>query len=311
MRGDEKLADAMRVLLGAHVRKLDKRLRKARAGTVGGVHKSRTELRRIRTEIDTMGHTAFGWSVMALLAERLRETERALAKTRDDDVLLADLDAHLRGASRGDSRDLADVRARLVKRRRRAAKSARTALDRRAREALEGALRDAARPRNVVALQPKNPARAAPELVRHFTHREVWRRYDALLAYDARLPADVATLHKLRSALRELRFTLEAFQEALPALAPIARALHGLQDEMGELHDHQVAIDRLELWRREGKVAASRGLERYLETRAAARDELRSRSEPRWLSVLGEDFRLRLASALEPHARVPSLVSAA
>jgi len=303
MRGDEKMADAMRVEVESQIGILRKRLKKAHAGKVGGVHKSRTELRRIRTELDTMGHTAYGSGVMARLAERLRDAERSLAKTRDVDVLLADLRAHARDAARGDAQSLGAVIARLEARRGRSAKRARKALNRRARDELAGAVRVAMKPKNVVALRPKNPARAAPELVRHFMHQEVWRRYDALRAYDARLPADVATLHKLRSACRELRFTLEAFEDAAPGLAPIARALHRLQDEMGELHDHQIAIDLLERWLHKRKIARSRALDRYLARRAEARDELRSRSEPRWLGVLGETFRLRLARALEPDAR--------
>jgi len=304
MRDDETMARAMREEIEGRVRKLRKRLAKAHAGKVEGVHKARTELRRIRAEIDTMGHTAYGSAVMERLADRLHEAERALGKTRDTDVLLADLRAYVRRAPRKEARSLAPVCARLAAKREASAKDARAALDKRTRRQLERALEHGVRRKNVVALQPKNPARAAPELVRHFTHQEVWRRYEAMRAYDARLPADVETLHALRSACRDLRFTLEAFEGALPGLEPIARSLHALQDEMGELHDHQVAIDRLERWRRKGKIKTTRALDRYLARRADARDELRSRSEPRWLAVLGEEFRARLARALEPHALV-------
>ena len=287
------MADAMRDELASQADKLKKRLKKAHGGSEKGVHKARTELRRLRVELDTMGHTAFDPRVTAKLERRLHTIERALAKTRDTDVLLADVRAH---------RDLGDVCKRLERRRTRAAASARKALDKKTRSALDARLRRAVKPKHVTIAAPKNPARAAPVLVRHFTHREIWRRYDALRAYDARLPADVATLHKLRSACRELRFTLEAFEPAVRGLEPIAHALHRLQDEMGELHDHQVAIDLLEKWRRKGKIRSTEVLDRYLARRAEARDELRSSSEPRWLGVLGESFRLELARALEPHA---------
>ncbi|HEY1959178.1 MAG TPA: CHAD domain-containing protein [Polyangiaceae bacterium] len=297
MDGEAKMADAMREELASRADQLRKRLKKAHRGSAQGVHKARTELRRIRVELGTMGHTAFDPRVTTKLEDRLRDVERALAKTRDTDVLLSDVRAH---------RDLRKVCKRLEQRRRRSAKRARKALDRKTRRALDTRLRRAAKPKHVAIGKSKNPAYAAPMLVRHFTHREVWRRYDTLRAYDACLPADVATLHKLRSACRELRYTLEAFQPALPGLEPIARALHALQDEMGELHDHQVAIDLLGRWRRKKKIASTEALERYLARRAEARDELRSRSEPRWLGVLGESFRLELARALEPHAEITS-----
>lgn len=289
------MADAMRDEVASQADRLKKRLKKAHAGGEKGVHKARTELRRLRVELDTMGHTAFDPRVTAKLERRLHTIERALAKTRDTDVLLADVRAH---------RELADVCERLERRRKRAAASARKALDRKTRSALDARLRRAVKPKHVIIAAPRNPARAAPVLVRHFTHREIWRRYDALRAYDARLPADVATLHKLRSACRELRFTLEAFETAVRALEPIARALHQLQDEMGELHDHQVAIELLEKWRRKGKIRSTEALDRYLARRAEARDELRSASEPRWLRVLGESFRLGLARALEGQAQI-------
>src|SRR6185312_8078398 len=251
MNGEAKMADAMRDEVASQADRLKKRLKKAHAGGEKGVHKARTELRRLRVELDTMGHTAFDPRVTAKLERRLHTIERALAKTRDTDVLLADVRAH---------RELADVCKRLERRRKRAAASARKALDRKTRSALDARLRRAVKPKHVIIAAPRNPARAAPVLVRHFTHREIWRRYDALRAYDARLPADVATLHKLRSACRELRFTLEAFETAVRALEPIARALHQLQDEMGELHDHQVAIELLEKWRRKGKIRSTEAL---------------------------------------------------
>ena len=292
---DEALRDDVR----AHVSKLRKRLKKAHRGKSKGIHDARTELRRIRSELDTMGHTAFDERVTSRLCQRLHDTERALAKARDADVLLG----HLRGYVRkrkGRADGLGEVQAKLEARRARGVKEARTMLGEHVRAAIVRAVKRATKPKHVVIAPPKNPAKAAPELVRHFTHREVWRRYEALRAFDARLPADVETLHKLRSACRQLRFTLETFEGASPDLAPIARDLHERQDEIGELHDHELAIQLLERWRAKGKIASSRGLDAYLERRARARDELRHMAESRWLSLLGAKFRLRLARALEP-----------
>jgi CHAD domain-containing protein len=292
---DEALRDELHVRVG----KLEKRLKEAHRGKSKGVHDARTQLRRIRTEVDTMGHTAFDERVTSRLCERLRDTERALAKTRDTDVLLCNLRGYVK-KHKGATEGLGEVCARLEKRRARGLKRARAALRGNMRDAIVRAVKRAVKPKHVVIAPPKNPSKATPELVRHFTHREVWRRYDALRAFDARLPADVETLHALRSACRQLRFTLEAFESALPDLAPIARDLHERQDEIGELHDHELAIELLERWRAKGKIAPSRGLDAYLDRRARSRDELRRMAESRWLSLLGAKFRLRLAHALEP-----------
>ena len=294
---DEALRDDVR----GRMAKLRKRLEKAHRGKSKGVHDARTELRRIRSELDTMGHTAFDDRVTSELCERLHDTERALAKARDADVLLSDLESYVE-KRKGEADGLDDVCARLAKRRKSGVKRARAALGGRARDAIVRAVKRATKPKHVVIAQPKNPAKAAPELVRHFTHREVWRRYEALRAFDARLPADTETLHALRSACRGLRYTLETFQGASPDLAPIARDLHERQDEIGELHDHQLAIELLEKWRAKGRIAPSRGLDAYLERRAKARDDLRHMAESRWLALLGAKFRLRLSRALEPEA---------
>jgi CHAD domain-containing protein len=297
VNADAKMDEALRDDLRGHMSKLRKRLKEAHRGKAKGIHDARTELRRIRAELDTMGHTAFDAKITSELCERLHDTERALAKARDAGVLSCDLEKYVaKHASDG----LDEVCARLDKRRARGLKGARAALRGTTRDAIVRAVKRASKPKHVVLEQPKNPAKAAPELVRHFTHREVWRRYEALRAFDARLPADVETLHALRSACRELRYTLETFQGASPDLAPIARDLHERQDEIGELHDHELAIQLLERWRAKGKIAPSRGLSSYLERRARARDELRRMAESRWLSLLGAKFRLRLSRALEP-----------
>jgi CHAD domain-containing protein len=292
---DEALRDDLR----GRISKLQKRLKRAHRGKSKGIHDARTELRRVRSELDIMGHTAFDERLTSQLCERLHDTERALAKARDADVLLSHLQSHCR-KHKGEAQGLDVVCARLAKRRARGVKEARGALRGNARDAIVRAIRRATKPKHVVITPPKNPAKASPELVRHFTHAEVWRRYESLRAFDARLPADVETLHKLRAACRQLRFTLETFEGASPDLAPIARDLHERQDEIGELHDHELAIQLLERWRAKGKISASRGLDAYLERRAKTRDDLRRVAESRWLSLLGAKFRLRLARALEP-----------
>ncbi|HEY3593735.1 MAG TPA: CHAD domain-containing protein, partial [Polyangiaceae bacterium] len=149
---------------------------------------------------------------------------------------------------------------------------------------------------------PGNPKKAAPRLVRHYTHQEIWRRYESLRAYDSKMAPDVETLHKLRSQCRQMRFVLEAFADAIPGTHPIAERLHDFQSQIGQLHDHQIAIDLLRRWMKEGKLRSTMALERYLAQREKKRDQIRAHCERQWLEVFEPAFRRRLADALESEA---------
>jgi CHAD domain-containing protein len=294
MRPKDSLTDALRTEIGEHTKKLEKRLKSARAGDEDGVHDSRTMLRRLRTELDVMGDTVFDPDDAAKVEGRLHRLESALAKLRDTDVLLADVKAYARTHRRG----IAPLRAFLEKRRAKAARAARRDLGgvKKAVASLRSLL---ARPINA---RTKNRAKATPRLVRHFTHEEIWRMYDAIRAYDVRLPPDGQVLHHMRSACRRLRFVLELFGGALPNAERVARELHRIQDEVGALHDHHIAALALAKWLDTGKLERNDGIEAYLQHRIRTRDALREHLGARWLTVLGRPFRQRLASVLEHEA---------
>jgi CHAD domain-containing protein len=303
MQADEPMVAALREVLEPRVTKLRKRLKKAKRGDRKGVHDSRTELRRLRADLDLMGHTVFDAEATTDACRRLHELEQALGKARDTDVLLEDLDGYLRSRSK-ERVGLGDLRKRLARRRDKGQRVARRALGGNVRRDIVSRLEQFLRRKDVVVEeQPANPAKAAPTLVRHFTRQEIWRRYDALRAYDTRLPGDIETLHKLRSSCRQMRFALEAFEEALPTAKPIARELHRVQDEIGTLHDHHVALGLVDRWRRKGRLVSNPSLERYLAYHARRRDRLRAKFERHWLSLFEEQFRRRVFRSLEGEAR--------
>jgi len=87
-----------------------------------------------------------------------------------------------------------------------------------------------------------------PSRVQDELPQVVWQRYDAVRAYAAVLPwATVETLHALRIEGKRLRYALEFFLEVLgPRAEKLVADIVALQDHVGELHDTDVALQRLQ-----------------------------------------------------------------
>jgi len=58
------------------------------------------------------------------------------------------------------------------------------------------------------------------------------------------MTADPAVIHEMRIAAKKLRYTLEAFEEALEPGRSLIATVTALQDAGGEMHDAIVARDR-------------------------------------------------------------------
>lgn len=301
MHSDEPMAEAMRATLESQARKLSKRLRKARRGKADGVHDSRSTLRLMREGIAIMGRTVFEPSRCAKLARGLRDAERALGKTRDDDVLLDDLDGWLRRADREARYELAPLRECIVERRARHARTAaRTLRRKRTRRAVVRVDRWVqGRPRDVLSEAPDG-SKSARRLVRHFLFDQTWRAYEEILACGQRRPPDLDVIHKVRSACRRLRFTLEIFQDVLaPQSRQLVAAIHALQNRLGDLHDDAVATDLLERLLARGKVERNDAVLAYVARRKRHRDRLRADFDREWIALDGAGFRLALFRALD------------
>ncbi len=298
MRLDEPMAEALRRALDARARKLKKQLRRAGEGDADGVHDARTTIRRIREGLDVMSRTVFDPDRVGRLEHRLHELEQVLGPTRDDDVLLESVQAWRRGVSRSMRSGIEPLARRLEKNRKKHARVLADELQRRrfrktakkARRFVHGRLRGTVPP-------PKNPARAAPELVRHFVGDETWFAYEQVLAYDTRVPtADFDVIHKVRSASRQLRYRLELFEGAVPGGADaVVDALRSLQDRLGRLHDDVVAVATLEGWLADGRLPRNDAVEDFLLRRREERDRLRDEFDREWRSLTGRAFRRAVA----------------
>lgn len=293
MRADDTLSEALRSNAEARVERLKKRIRRARAGDVEGVHDSRTELRRLRAELDVMSRTGFDPVRTEQLARRLRRAEKALSRTRDLDVILASLDSYI--AAHPESAGLAsglDALRRLVTDRR---ERQMEHLDERLERGLGRELRDFL---ERAAPSAENGA-APPPLVRDVTRGEVWHRYGTLGAYARRLPGDPETLHRFRAECRKLRFVIELFGEALPHGESLAEELRAAQDELGEMHDRYVAAQLILRYRERKKLEPSPAIEAFEAWNLSECARLQESCRARWLSLLTSRFRSRLADALE------------
>jgi len=299
MSPDQSMAEAMRAALEPMAKKAAKRVRRAGEGDADGVHDARTALRRLRVGLDIMGRSVFDPKTTAKLGAHLRRIERALGPTRDDDVLLADLDDWVASEGLFEARAVEPLRRALARRRQEHARELARALDapktRRTlkclRRWLDGHARDVTPP-------PRNPARASRRLVRHFVHDETWRAYEEIIAYELRQPADYDVMHKVRSACRRLRFTMELFGDALQGADRIIDAMRELQTRLGDLHDDVLAIARVEHLLKTREVPQSRAVDAYLARRLRSCDRLRSEFDREWQALNAEAFRVALFAVL-------------
>jgi hypothetical protein len=100
-----------------------------------------------------------------------------------------------------------------------------------------------AKAKPIPGLDPHAPTEKNACIIAHVRLEEMysWAKY-------VDNPYEVRNLHNLRIAAKRLRYTLELFEDALPAACQaIAKELAQLQDELGSLHDNDVMIALLRL----------------------------------------------------------------
>jgi len=294
VRADDSLSQALKTSAEARVERLKKRIRRARAGEVEGVHDSRTELRRLRAELEVMSRTGFDPVRTEKLSQRLRRAEKALSRTRDADVMLASLEHYLttHPDADGGAEGLGPLRSLVTNRRSHAMERLDERLERGLGRELRAFLEEAA--------PPGADGDESPQpLVRDVTRGEIWHRYGTLGAYARRLPGDPEALHRFRAECRKLRFVIELFGEALPLGESLAEELRAAQDELGEMHDRYVAAQLILRYRERGKLESSPAIDAFEAWNLSECARLQESCRARWLSLLTSRFRSRLAEALE------------
>jgi CHAD domain-containing protein len=96
---------------------------------------------------------------------------------------------------------------------------------------------------SIAGLDPEGPTSQNARIIAHTKLEELsrWSEY-------ADIPYAVRELHRLRIAAKRLRYTLEIFEDVLPATCTsVVKEVTELQDELGMLHDSDVVIALLRL----------------------------------------------------------------
>lgn len=240
MRGDEALGKAGLALLSDRLKKAAKEVKPASRGDADGVHDLRVAIRKIRAAISVLQETIVERGALGKEEEKLSRLFSALGDVRDHDVLVERMN---RGAKRKhlDEEAIATLRDDLDQRGRRAWKKLR-------------AVMRADDPRRLLAKVGRSAAHAIAKagprgddhrvLVRHFAASVLLRRYEMVLAYEVVMPAPIDVLHRLRVAIKKLRYAVDFFLDALgPDASQLEQTLQNAQDELGDLHDHHVACE--------------------------------------------------------------------
>ncbi len=329
--GADPLALAGRQMMAKHTRKLYAHL----PGVISGddphdVHQMRVATRRLRACLESTA-PAYQEAIVAGLRKRLRRLARALGEVRDRDVLLIRL--------RRDHDESPDHRDEV------AATIARMEAER--AEAHAALLRELGRKRTARLLDDLNafltcplhevaaPDDGMPLLVRHYAGSAIWREYEQVRRFETILPdASSERLHELRIACKHLRYTLELYAPALGEEArPLIKSVTAMQENLGELHDADVAIAYLES-RDDGRPATDNGpatlmshdqddaqpvivnnaatdddsaalilpeqapRRSYLESRIEQRRVLLAGVEPLWTQLIGAQRRRKLAKLI-------------
>jgi CHAD domain-containing protein len=297
--GDRVWLEAAAATLGRLAAKVRKRAKHVRHEVdEDAVHDLRTATRRLRTAITIYGNDADATDRKPI-EKALRRVARRLGTVRDLDVLLVALaDAGKPGGL--DPDDLEPLRLAWEEERRGGVDRLMTELERkRFRRAVDGVehLLDAANVELEAAASDDRTvhriADRAPGLI--------WDAAGEVLSYDLDpLTADPATIHEMRITAKKLRYTLEAFKDALEPGPSLIASVTALQDAGGEMHDAIVARDRARAFAdgedlRDGQREAIRSFAQQQDRRA---EQCRPRVATCLARLRSRDFRDALGRAV-------------
>jgi CHAD domain-containing protein len=297
MRGEEPLAEAGLVLLGERLQKAAKEVKPAAKGDPDGVHDLRVAIRKIRAAVSVLEETILDEGALEKEDEKLSRLFSALGGVRDHDVLALGVKRNAK-REKLDKKGTARLRDQLDDQGKRASKKLR-------------ALMRAEDPRRLLKKVRRKAkrafAKAGPHgddhrvLVRHFAPSVLLRRYEMVLAFEAIMPASVDELHRLRVAVKKLRYAVDFFGEALGRDAGhLDKSLQTAQDQLGDLHDHHVACEAVAKveGKRPPKAKEKKALATLRRADAAEMKRLRATFTHTWKTIAHGAVATSLAHAI-------------
>jgi CHAD domain-containing protein len=232
--GDRLWAEAGTSTLAELVSEVRQRA-KAIHGTfdADAVHDMRTATRRLRTALEVFGAGASKRDRKPVERE-LQRVARRLGEVRDLDVLIEAL---------GSTPELHPVRTAWNRARDAGAKRLQREVD---RPRFDRALASAGTAGTFGLTDHADAGREGIVLrVANRAPAMIWAAFGELLAHELDpMTADPPVIHELRKDAKRLRYTLEAFEDALQPGAHLIVLLVALQDAGGEMHDAIVARDK-------------------------------------------------------------------
>jgi CHAD domain-containing protein len=270
------------------VAKAKKKVPDAKKGDPDGIHDLRVGIRKVRGALAILCESVLDESAVEKRASELDDLFDLLGEARDDDVLVE----HVKELAREldlDAESIDELVKRVERDRRKAKKRLAKAMRRRSAKRILDALARAAFDEGAARDVRKNQDEAPPTLVRHVAPGVLVDRFDRVLAYEVAVPAPLPVLHRLRIAIKKLRYAMDFFAEVLPEEGSrIEEILQRAQDQLGELHDHQVAREIVDRFRRKRGGGALREL-REAEDANAAR--ILAAFQETWGEIVSEPFR--------------------
>ncbi len=137
----------------------------------------------------------------------------------------------------------------------------------------------------------------APPRLRDLAGSLIWWRYERWRAYEVLVERDDVSdvaLHEMRIAGKQLRYTLELFDDLLTGVAPLLEKLAALQETLGAVQDGVVAQAALAAL----GMDADAGAQRYLAALTARHDAARTALPAAWAEVATAAQRRKLLSAI-------------
>lgn len=305
----DTLAEAGRKVLGFHFARMLQHEPGTRQGDdIEALHDMRVATRRMRAAFRVFG-SGFSKKATKTLLAGLKTTGRALGRVRDLDVFLEKLQAYQQSLPEDEQPGLQPLLDVWSSKREQARLDMLAYLNSSKYRKFKRAFHKFVTTEGLGA-KPIPTGVPVPYQLRHLVPNLIYERYEAVHAFEIVLAnAGLDTLHQLRIAFKQLRYTLEFFEEILGEERKIViQGVKNLQDHLGDLNDAQVASellrDFLDNWDQNqlhlplAERQSPVHLVTYLNIKLAERQRLIVTFPKAWARFNRPNFRRKLALAI-------------